>query len=262
MDALTGGHRHVGSVGDEHRAVGQRPAGLGVDQFAKLGQRLGHLVAAFAAANIDDDIGVTPFGQLVLGHGLAGTETAGNGSSAALGDGEHGIHHAHAGDQRTLGRHTGLHGTGTADGPFLAQGQFPLVAILIGDAHNGVVHGVAAVFDHPGHRALHAGSRHALVQDDGGLRAGGVDLAGDDLIPHLHGHGHIPLGIRVKAGDVAAAGNEGAALFFQRRQRPLDTVVDVAQDAGTQSNAQGAAGGGHRLTGRKAARSPRRPEWW
>ena len=91
------------------------------------------------------------------------------------------------------------------------------------------------------------------MQDDRGLGAGGVHLAGNDLVPHLHGHGHIPLGVGVKAGDVAAAGDEGAALLFEGGQRPLDAVVDIAQDAGAQGNAQGAAGGGHRLAGRKAA---------
>ena len=54
-------------------------------------QRLGHLVAAFAAADVDDDVGVAPFGQLVLGHGFAGAETAGDGRRAALGEREHRI---------------------------------------------------------------------------------------------------------------------------------------------------------------------------
>ena len=39
-------------------------------------QHLRHLVAALAAADVDDDIRVAPLGKLVLRHGLAGAEAA------------------------------------------------------------------------------------------------------------------------------------------------------------------------------------------
>ena len=50
--------------------------------FAELLQHLGHLVAALAAADVDDDVRVRPLGDLVLGHGLAGSESARDGSRA------------------------------------------------------------------------------------------------------------------------------------------------------------------------------------
>ena len=61
---------------------------LGSISSRELLQHLRHLVAALAAAHIDDDVRVAPLGQLVLGHGLAGAEAAGDGGRAALGDGE------------------------------------------------------------------------------------------------------------------------------------------------------------------------------
>ena len=78
---------------------------LGSSSSPELVQNLGHLVAALAAAHIDDDIGVAPFGQLVLGHGLAGAETAGDGGHAALGNGKQRIDDALTGDQRTADHH-------------------------------------------------------------------------------------------------------------------------------------------------------------
>ena len=88
---LTGGHRHVGGIGDQSGPIHQKVAGPGVHQLGELLQHLGHLVSALAAADINDDIRVGPFGNLMLGHGLSGSESAGDGGSTALGDGEHGI---------------------------------------------------------------------------------------------------------------------------------------------------------------------------
>jgi hypothetical protein len=85
---LTGGHGHIGGVGYQHGALHQRLAVAGILQLRELHQNVGHLVAALAAADVDDYVHVRPLGQLVLHHGLARAEGAGDCGGAALGDGE------------------------------------------------------------------------------------------------------------------------------------------------------------------------------
>ena len=102
--SLTRCDRHVGGVGDQHRSVCHGTVGLRVDQLREFVQYLAHLVAALAAADVDDDIRVAPLRQLVLVHRLACTEAAGDRRRAALRDREQRIHHALTGDQRDRGR--------------------------------------------------------------------------------------------------------------------------------------------------------------
>ena len=159
-------------------AVGQGAACFRVHQLAELGQRLGHLVAALAAAHINNNVGVAPLCQLMLGHGFACAKAPGNGGRAALCNGEHGVHHTHAGDQRALGGHALPHRPGPADGPGLAQGQLVLLAPFVPQLHHGVGHGVLPVRGGPDHLARNVRRHHAFVQNDRGFRAGRVDIAG------------------------------------------------------------------------------------
>ena len=104
-------------------AVGHGTAGFRIDQAGEFLEHLGHLVAALAAADIDDDVGVAPFGELVLGHGLAGAEPSRNRRGAAFGNGEEGIDDPLARDRRA-GRRRGAAGWGgESDGPLLAKGE-------------------------------------------------------------------------------------------------------------------------------------------
>ena len=119
MARLTGSYRHVGSVGDQRGTIHQRVAGLRVDQLGELFQNLRHLIAALAAADINDDIRIGPLCNLVLGHGLTCTESAGNGRRAALGDREERIQDTLTGQQRLARRETALCGTRNPDRPFL-----------------------------------------------------------------------------------------------------------------------------------------------
>ncbi|CAN4035198.1 Hydroxypyruvate isomerase, partial [Dysosmobacter welbionis] len=88
---LTGGHGHVGGVGDQHRPLHQGLPGAGVLQLRELPEHVGHLVAPLAAADVDHDVHIRPLGQLVLHHSLAGAEGPGHGGGAALGNGEQGV---------------------------------------------------------------------------------------------------------------------------------------------------------------------------
>ena len=209
---LTGGDRHVRGVGDEGGAVGHGTAGFRIDQAGEFLEHLGHLVAALAAADIDDDVGVAPFGELVLGHGLAGAETAGNRRRTALCQGKHGVQNPLPRDQRLGGRKTLGDGTGYADGPFLRHGQLPLRSVdqLHGDQL--LADGVGAVRNHLQDISLHVRRNHHLVGNGPGLRDLGDDGAGEHPVALFHRHMGFPFFIRVQAlhadaaADIVAAG--------------------------------------------------------
>ncbi len=86
-----GGYRHVGGVGDKHRPLHQRLAGLGVFQFRELHKYVCHLVAPLAASDVDYDVRIRPLGQLVLYYGLAAPERSRYSCNAAFRNGEQGI---------------------------------------------------------------------------------------------------------------------------------------------------------------------------
>ena len=73
---------------------------MGILQLGHEFQHIGQLVAAFAAADVDDDLGIAPAGHLLLEHGLAGTKGAGNRRLAALEQGIEGVEDALPGNQR------------------------------------------------------------------------------------------------------------------------------------------------------------------
>ena len=151
---LTGSHRHVGGVGDQDGAVGHGTTALGVDQLGELFQHLGHFVSPFTATDVDDDVCIAPLCQLVLGHGLAGAEPAGDGGCAALGDGKKGVDDPLSGDQRPFNGEPLLDGTGVTDRPFLTEGQLFLLPPGGADHGDHVVYGISTVGTYPQHFAL------------------------------------------------------------------------------------------------------------
>ena len=96
-----------------------------VVELGELGEHVGHLVAALAAADVDDDVGVAPLGERVLGHRLAGAEAAGDGRGAAARDGEEDVDDALPGDQRLVHAHLLDVRPGLAHGPVVRHGHLP-----------------------------------------------------------------------------------------------------------------------------------------
>ena len=81
------------------RSISGRPVRGSVEQREFL-EHARHLVAALAAAEIDDDVGVAALRERFEEHRLAGAEAAGHRGLAALRDREERIDDALAGDER------------------------------------------------------------------------------------------------------------------------------------------------------------------
>ena len=118
---LTGGNRHVGSIGDQCSTVHQRLAGTRIGQFAELFQNLSHLISTFTASDIDDDICISPFRNLMLCHCLSGSESTWDGSSTALCNREHGIDDTLSGNKRNRCRETMMSRSWSTDRPVLSH---------------------------------------------------------------------------------------------------------------------------------------------
>ena len=74
--------------------------GARVLERLELLEHVGQLVAALAAADVDDHVGVAPLGDLLQQHGLAGAEAAGDRRRAAARDREEQVEHPLAGHER------------------------------------------------------------------------------------------------------------------------------------------------------------------
>ena len=85
------------------RSISGRPV-RGSVELRKLLEHAGHLVAALAAAEVDDDVGVAALGQRFQQDRLAGAEAAGNRGLAAQRDRKQRVEDALAGDQGLIGR--------------------------------------------------------------------------------------------------------------------------------------------------------------
>ena len=71
-----------------------------IDDFRELAQHVRHLIAALAAADVDDDVGVGPLGELVLRAGLPRAKTTWDGRRAAFPDREECVDDALPRDER------------------------------------------------------------------------------------------------------------------------------------------------------------------
>src|SRR2546427_779306 len=91
---LSRGNGHVRSIRDQYRPVHDGLAASRVHKLRKRFQHFRHLVSSLAAAHVDNDGGVCPFCELLLGHSFSGPEGAGDGCGASLCDWEEEIDYA------------------------------------------------------------------------------------------------------------------------------------------------------------------------
>ena len=240
-------HGHVRGVDDEHRAVERRRAAPRVDELGEIGQHVGHLVATFAAADIDDDIGVGVLGQRLLDHGLAGAEASGHGDDAAFGHREQEVEDPLPGDERPVVGQARRRGPRPAHGPALQQRQRAAVVEL----------GQRFV-DEPGARADGAQSptppgRHQHLVRQAAL----VDLADHVTRPDRGAHGERGLEFvaarAIECRQFHAGSHEVARGIGQPCQRAADAVEHRAQQPGPELGKERATGTAHRLAQRQPA---------
>src|SRR3990170_2694800 len=85
---LPRGDGHVARVRDQGHPLHQRGARVRVLELRERGQHLRHLVPAFPASDVDDDLGVAPLRELLFGDRLSRSEAPGDGGGTALRDRE------------------------------------------------------------------------------------------------------------------------------------------------------------------------------
>ena len=116
-------------------------------ELGELHEHVGHLVAALAAADVDDDLGVGPLGELVLGDGLARAERPGDAGDAALGEGEERVDDALPVTSGSSTDELALVRPGHADRPPLHHDQVDVSPSSVFDVADGLVDRVAAALD-------------------------------------------------------------------------------------------------------------------
>ena len=234
---LTRSHRHIGGVGDEHGALHERLAVARVGQLRELHENVGHLVAAFAAADVDDDVHVRPLGELVLHDGLAAAERAGHGRRAALGDREERVDDTLAAVHGLVRSKLLRIGARDTHRPALDHVQLMIDAGGIGEHGDGLVDREVTAGDALD-RARHLRGHHDLVQDGRRLLDGADHVAAGNGGAGLHNGIKVPHALAVERGHLDAAGDVRAGQVADLGQRALDTVIDILQHTGAKLHGQ------------------------
>mmetsp|Transcript_40100 Transcript_40100/g.123888 ORF Transcript_40100/g.123888 Transcript_40100/m.123888 type:complete len:654 (-) Transcript_40100:17-1978(-) len=231
---LTRGDGHVGRVRDEARALHDRLLAA-VDDGGELGEvheHLGHLVAALAAADVNDTVGVGELGEGLGDDGLAAAEGTRDGARAALDGREEGVEDALAGEQRVVARLLLGDGARRADGPAVHQLDLLLLAVEL-DLHDVILERVVARLRDVRDAALHARRQHdGVVVQQGVLGDVTEDVAAGDHVADAHLGLEVPLLLAVERGHLDALGDEDVLDHAEDGvERALDAVEDLAHDA-------------------------------
>ena len=185
----------------------------------------------------------------MLGHGLAGAETAGNRGGAAFCQGKQGVQNPLAGDQRHRGRVPFGHGPGNADGPLLGHSDLFFRPVGKLQRQKPLLYGIAAIGDHVQHVAFQVRRQHDLVDNGRRFRNLGDDSAGEKMVALFHGDVGVPALVHVQGVHVDAAADIKAGFSGDFAQGPFDAVKNVVEDAGGQRNGHRRTGSGHGFAG-------------
>ena len=183
----------------------------------------------------------------MLGHGLSGSESAGDRRCSALRNGEHGIQDPLPCDQRYAGRISLAHRSWHTDGPVLGHGKLPPGPVSQLDGHNGILDGILAIRHGLHYRSLHIGRNHAFVHNGRSLRNLRDDGPAAHQVSRLHGYMGIPQLLAVQRIYADTPGDKRAAAFRDPLQGALDPVEDIIQDSRRQRHRDGRPCGFHRL---------------
>mmetsp|Transcript_31231 Transcript_31231/g.92730 ORF Transcript_31231/g.92730 Transcript_31231/m.92730 type:complete len:665 (-) Transcript_31231:90-2084(-) len=243
---LAGGHGHVRGVGHERGTLHDRLL-LAVNHRGQLGEvreHLGHLVAALAAADIDDDVRVRVLGEGLRDHRLAAAEGAGHGRGAALRDREEGVDDALAREQRGAALELLHRGPGLAHRPPLEELHHRLLAGLLHLDDIGVEGVLSGRLD-----ALHPAADIGVHHDEVLLKETILAHHADDVaarhqVADLHVQRlEVPELLAVQGRHVDAARHEDALRdLLNALEGALDAVVDTVQDARAELEGEREAG--------------------
>ncbi len=206
-----------------------------VDQLGELGEDVRHLVAALAAADVDDHVGVGPLGQGLLRDGLARPEPPGDHGRAALRDREERVDDPLPGQQRQGRIELARVRAAPAYGPGLPHPDRP-VAVEPGGLIVDGQRPVRDALDGPPHPGRDEDPVVQVVLADGPEHVPRADLRTDPDLGH-----ELPALCVVDAGDREPTGDEVAAPLGEERQRALHPVVDRGEEPGAELHAKGFA---------------------
>ena len=202
---LTGGNRHVGSIGDQCSTVHQRLAGTRIGQFAELFQNLSHLISTFTASDIDDDICISPFRNLMLCHCLSGSKSSRDGSSTAFCDREHGIDDTLSGNKRNRCWETMMRRSRSTDRPVLSHSQLFLLSVRKFQTNQRFVNCVFTICDSDKNSSFYFRRNHTFMCDRMCLRNFCDDITGVEIISLLYSDMCLPFFCAVQRIDTDTA---------------------------------------------------------
>mmetsp|Transcript_64817 Transcript_64817/g.166821 ORF Transcript_64817/g.166821 Transcript_64817/m.166821 type:complete len:597 (+) Transcript_64817:397-2187(+) len=231
-------HGHVRRVGHERRALhdGLLLAVNERGELREICEHLSHLVAALAAADVDDDVRVGVLGEGLGDDRLAAAEGAGHRRGATLRHREQGIDDALAREQRGVALQLLNRRPGLAHRPPLEELDAHLLAGLL-DLDDLRVDRVHAGRQHALHAAADVRVHHdEVLLEEAVLVHLADDVAARHEVANLHIQRHeVPLLLAVQARHVDAARHEDTlGDLLNALQRTLDTIVDAVQDARAQ----------------------------
>src|SRR5208337_3825531 len=198
----------------------------------------------FSAADVDHDLGVRPFCQLLLGDRLAAPERPGDCGSAALCNREEAVEDTLTGDQRDRRVLLLHHGAGDTDRPAL---DHRVLAAVFEDTDD-LVDGEVTAPDGLDDACLYVGREHDLM-DDIGLLHLAKDCARFDLVAGFHERFECPLLLmgKTRRGDTTL--DEISHLVHKDGKRALDTVIDTGEEPGAELDCKRETGVYDRLAG-------------
>ncbi len=165
-------------------------------QAGKLVQNVGHLVAALAAADINDNVGVGPFCELMLDDGLPAAKGSRDRRYAANRDREKRVNHALSRHHRLPRRQLLFIRPGFPHGPLLQHRDFFFLAVVSLDAGDNVGNRRRSLA-YPRHGSLRVLRNHDFVKNDGRFLNFAEDVARHHAVAFFRNRFKIPFALAV-----------------------------------------------------------------
>ena len=248
---LTGSDRHVGGVGNEGSTLHDTnlavlagiSIGNGHGKLGEIAKNLRHFVTTLTATDVNNGVGVGELGKRLRDDGLATSEGTRDGAGTAKNGGEKAINDAKAGDEGLVAGELLLDGTGTTDGPEVAESEVVgLVLGLVVDLHDNVVNeerllAIGAGGVELGNDTVDIGRAQNLVGANKLVLVNNANdiTAGDGLsLTEVAGGEGPPLGAG-QTGHIHTLGDvDVAGVLEDVLQRTLNTIEDSVHDAGSE----------------------------